>query len=462
MRAVLIATENNNVSSKVVLIVTMIISMYVYVCGYFGSFSGSYFSLYYRQIQNLEPLPGNLDPLLFTLYRDEYSPLSSFSNASDIMRYTMFEKFVGLIEPYATTKPYVLDLDIKKNMFYSCEICPYDTNSGEVSSENCYVGHATTSTLSTMSFDIVCEPFDVYYVKIGEFLDTSDSSQVRITDGLALCMYVRREISTLSSQHLEQTMNAFYTLWNTSETDGQLLYGESFHSSQWFAEAHLFNAGQQDSDHIHEGQGFLYQHIKISNLFELALQSVDPSVSLPYWDYTYDSQVHDNVSMSAMFTADSFGSVRFPTDGSYWRYSEDSILDATIPDGRWANARAGSYDLFPNLINPYGYLRGPWNTNPSPYISRFATTESSLPTCSSLYTLANYTALYDFSEQAPYSPHGLTHKTVGGTYGCDVFDDLVAAGLIQYEDKKYSGICVNWLVQRHYNNISCNLLLNFP
>ena len=63
-------------------------------------------------------------------------------------------------------------------------------------------------------------------------------------------------------------MDAFYTLWTTEEEEGQSTYGENFHSSQWFGEAHLFNAGQQDSDHIHEGQGFLYQHIKISNMFE--------------------------------------------------------------------------------------------------------------------------------------------------------------------------------------------------
>ena len=30
-------------------------------------------------------------------------------------------------------------------------------------------------------------------------------------------------------------------------------------------------------DHIHEGLGFLPQHIKLTNMFEVAIQAVDPS-----------------------------------------------------------------------------------------------------------------------------------------------------------------------------------------
>jgi hypothetical protein len=37
------------------------------------------------------------------------------------------------------------------------------------------------------------------------------------------------------------------------------------------------------------GLGFLPQHVKSTNLFESAMQSVDPSVSLFYWDFTIES-----------------------------------------------------------------------------------------------------------------------------------------------------------------------------
>jgi hypothetical protein len=83
-------------------------------------------------------------------------------------------------------------------------------------------------------------------------------------------------------------MDAMYTLWSVDEDEGQALYGDSYHSSAYFASAHDFNAAQQDADHIHEGLGFLPQHIKLTNMFEEAVQAVDPSVALPYWDFTID------------------------------------------------------------------------------------------------------------------------------------------------------------------------------
>jgi putative NIF3 family GTP cyclohydrolase 1 type 2 len=36
---------------------------------------------------------------------------------------------------------------------------------------------------------------------------------------------------------------------------------------------HHFNAAWQDSDHIHEGNGFLAQHMKMTNIFESAMQA---------------------------------------------------------------------------------------------------------------------------------------------------------------------------------------------
>jgi MFS family permease len=57
----------------------------------------------------------------------------------------------------------------------------------------------------------------------------------------------------------------------------------------------LFNAAWQDADHIHEGLGFLPQHIKLSNLFELSLQAVNPSLSLPYWEFTEEVAANKTV-----------------------------------------------------------------------------------------------------------------------------------------------------------------------
>lgn len=54
-------------------------------------------------------------------------------------------------------------------------------------------------------------------------------------------------------------------------------------------------------DHIHEGNGFLLQHAKITNIFETSLKAIDPSVFLPYWDYTIDdSDKHSAVDSFVM------------------------------------------------------------------------------------------------------------------------------------------------------------------
>jgi hypothetical protein len=50
-------------------------------------------------------------------------------------------------------------------------------------------------------------------------------------------------------------MDAMYTLWSVNDDDGQKLYGNDYHSIDYFIEAHHFNAGWQDADHIHEGLG---------------------------------------------------------------------------------------------------------------------------------------------------------------------------------------------------------------
>ena len=86
-------------------------------------------------------------------------------------------------------------------------------------------------------------------------------------------------------------------------------------------EAHHFNAAWRDGDHIHEGLGFLPQHIKLTNLFELSVQAVDPSVALPFWDYTRDQAAGGSLRDSAVFTEETFGSLPSPANSSLgWTY----------------------------------------------------------------------------------------------------------------------------------------------
>ena len=344
----------------------------------------------------------------FTMHRSGYDGLTYFDDDSDsFMTYKILEKYAAIIEPYQAMVVDIPSLDLSADYNIRFTACPYDSSTGVVSSENCEFGELKKT--KTRPMVVKCAAHDEYSITVEQFSMTSNAFMLNST-ALARCLYVRRDISALSDQDLADTMDAMYTLWSTAELDGQALYGSNFHSSKWFAQGHMFNAAQRDADHIHEGQGFLAQHVKLTNLYELSVQAVNPAVTLPYWDYTYES---GDLSQSIMFTPETFGSVNNPTEACCWTYANDSILDAAIPDGRWAYTKADLHnEKYTDLTNAFGYMRGPWNTNPSPYISRFTISHTSLPSCSAYYRWVQLTDQTEFFALAPFAPHASTHGKV--------------------------------------------------
>jgi hypothetical protein len=53
-------------------------------------------------------------------------------------------------------------------------------------------------------------------------------------------------------------------------------------------------------------------------MFELAMQAVDPSVSLPYWDYSIDTAAGIKLNESFIFTPDTFGSLNSPVNPAWY------------------------------------------------------------------------------------------------------------------------------------------------
>jgi hypothetical protein len=162
----------------------------------------------------------------------------------------------------------------------------------------------------------------------------------------------------------------------------------------------------------------MLQHLKMTNMFEASVQSVDPSVSLPYWDFTIDQAAGTLPYRSYVFTGDVFGSMPQPADMSWGFQSTDSIADAQIPDGRWAGLKADMNELYPELKFAYGYMRAPWNMNPSPYVTRFTSDYQigiSLPSCTQHYDILQTDNLMDFMVSAmsdgcvPFSLHLFWH-----------------------------------------------------
>ena len=160
-------------------------------------------------------------------------------------------------------------------------------------------------------------------------------------------MYVRREIREYTEADLDATMDAMHALWEYSDAEGQAKYGANFHSATYFNVAHDFCAGQRDADHIHQGLGFVPQHIKLTNMFEAAMQAVNPAVTMPYWDFTLDVAEGKTIYDSVMFTEKTFGSITRPASLDLgFTYASDSLESTAIQDGRWAFLKSEIYDDF--------------------------------------------------------------------------------------------------------------------
>lgn len=228
------------------------------------------------------------------------------------------------------------------------------------------------------------------------------------------------------------------------------MYGNKFRPVSFLLKYHHYNAGQRRTDSIHNGNGVVLQHVKFTNMFETSLQSVDPSVSLPYWDYTVDSE-RGSKSDNDMLTADFFGSANFPRDISRGYQSDEDITLGSIRDGRWSLLKTPTVQEVSAEEgggNPYGYLRAPWNLNPSPFVSRFpfdfGSTKDRLPTCLSHYTSLKSEELMQFFFDSEMEPHGGNHLVIGGVYGCDHFDQMIASGHLT-DQSSADMVCLFWV-----------------
>lgn len=100
--------------------------------------------------------------------------------------------------------------------------------------------------------------------------------------------YMRREIRDLFEDDRKAFFNAISTVYSVSTTAGASTYGSSYKGADYFMEYHTWMAGTRECDHLHDGMGFLTGHNAVTMEFEQNLRLIDPSVSIPYWDYTID------------------------------------------------------------------------------------------------------------------------------------------------------------------------------
>ena len=51
---------------------------------------------------------------------------------------------------------------------------------------------------------------------------------------------------------------------------------------------HLAGAADKSCDHWHDGAGLMVHHAAFTRVLESVLQLIEPSVSVPYWEYAKD------------------------------------------------------------------------------------------------------------------------------------------------------------------------------
>lgn len=239
------------------------------------------------------------------------------------------------------------------------------------------------------------------------------------------CRYVRREIRGLTDEDREAFFEAAEVVYKTELTAGKSKYGDNFLDVQWFTQLHNTLAGSRVCDHLHDGLGFLPQHAAFTLMFEKVLQLVNPVVTVPYWDYTIEAHaalVQGHIEawrQSIVWDDDWFG--------------EASPTDKVVTRGRFALTPVvgNAWDIT-DTVNPYGFVRAPWNMNKEKYVTRhnytYGFTLDDAPGCQQHYDIMQETTWSDFGTNIAYAPHGTVHAMIGGVWGADYHRKLINAG----------------------------------
>jgi Common central domain of tyrosinase len=394
-----------------------------------------------------------------TLKRTGYDTLSYFSaDASSFLKYQFLDGYGAVVEPYVETELVVTGTAPDGVSYYLYSVCPFESPGSTCVRGTKHVEESDFSSDQTII--VACNPDDKVVYQLNVKAYDVDGNGLTSQTAYALCVYVRREIRSLTEADLDTLMDTMYVLWETNDKEGAKLYGENYKSSAYLVNLHHFNAAQQESDHIHEGNGYLMQHIKMTNIFEKSIQAVNPAVTLPYWDFTIERAEDRSMVDSYIMQESIFGNMTQPAHmASGFTYKSDLMADGAIPNGRWAYIEAGLNDRYDDLKQGYGYMRAPWNLNPSPYVSRFAYDYDIgivLPSCTSHYSILQETNMMTFFNSIAYSPHSTTHSLAGGIYGCDKMQTMLDMGYIE-DLSNMLHICSQWTFYLkefyRYNNI---------
>ena len=234
--------------------------------------------------------------------------------------------------------------------------------------------------------------------------------------------YVRRDITTLKKADYEAFNNAMKIVYDYENAEVyKQKYGDGYKSILYFAKKHLNAAGTSDCDHYHDGSGFGTNHIALTLEFEKSLQSIDPKLSMPYWEYGRDAVLMQADWASSPIVTALGGISASSHDGSHKIEGSSEWAGLEVPVSTQTTWNIQEEGILNPLTNAYGQLRAPWNENPSAKVARASTTYgfsefTNLPSCESFSTYYQSNKIAMIMSALNGILHGPVHVMIGGAW----------------------------------------------
>jgi hypothetical protein len=328
-------TLGSNDTEKVVLIRTVlpvfiIITLLCFICGYYVGPNVSIDTVSSYEIDKVAPTESSVSQVS-TNEADALAPIIYIYN-----EYTKEKPLYGnypwenIVEPYKVT--YLAVTNPVQNYRYVWSIDGWHQGEGAL----------ITTLFGTNIGSQIPLTLEVRRQSNGEIIKTVDIT--------VICKYVRRELRDLTDQDREAFFSAMSVMQRVPTQVGKKIYGKAYRSRDFFNRIHLYYGGSKSCDHWHQGPGFVTSHIAFEMMFEQSLQSINPSISLPYWDFTLESTFYTPTTFreSGVFSPDWFG---------------DAVCNNsahTPEEGRFAYAKVmQNADNFSSILSPYGLLKSP-------------------------------------------------------------------------------------------------------
>lgn len=226
--------------------------------------------------------------------------------------------------------------------------------------------------------------------------------------------YVRREVRQLTTKDRERYLAATASFHRLDAEAGRRQYGAKFTNYKESVTKHLARMSLDKCTPFHGYDTFLTSHEGFVLEFEQALQSIDPRISAPYWDYTIDTvkygHVDDIASNSILFTNDWFG----PLDNS---------ATSDVLTSKYFSSLPVPVDASSPEHNAFGVVTDLTNANPSLFVERFSSicglpTKVPLAGCTELKSVFATTSLSAFRSTVEQVYHASLHMALGGVKDC--------------------------------------------